>query len=101
MSKKTVLSAKLEEEKSTDNFIIKLAKQVDSNTKDIKILKDLSISQLNLQLDLEDSDKFNINANFTRQTTFADRQFLTQLGQDIVGALKAKDVGAFEMKFKK
>ena len=48
MPKKTVLSAKLEEEKSTGDFIIKLAKQVDFNTKDIKnILENLSISREN------------------------------------------------------
>lgn len=93
-----------------DNFIIKLAKQVDSNTKSIKriiaLLPIPSEDKVNsskdlLNMELKQENGFSIYADFLYPFTLDDKEFLMKLGQDISETLKIRGVKIFKMEFKK
>ena len=83
-----------------NNFIIKLAKQVDSNTKEIKKISKSVAEFLNKQY-VKEGQLFSIHGDFNRKTTSDDKNFLVKLGQDISQILETKNIKNFEMKYKK
>lgn len=99
--------------KKESNLIIKLAKQVDKHTKEIKNLnKHLIDKQVNKHLDkksiemsknkifLNDSC-LNIKIDFNHIPTIEDKKFIDDLSKNLFSALKIKDVKSFYVKFEK
>ena len=83
-----------------NNFIIKLAKQVDSNTKEIKRISE-SILEFQNKQNIKEEQVFNIYGDFNHKTTLNDKNFLIKFGQDISRILESKGIKNFEMKYKK
>lgn len=81
--------------KKTDEFIIKLTKQIDSNTQNIRKLFDI-ISKKELK-----ENSFNIQADFQHLTTLQDKKFLTEFGNNIAQILQTKGIKSFQMTYKK
>ena len=83
-----------------NNFIIKLAKQVDFNTKEIKRISEFILEFQNKQ-NIKEGQVFSIHGDFNHKITLNDKNFLTKLGQDISRILESKGIKNFEMKYKK
>ena|SRR3990167_7398160 len=108
-----------------DDFIIKLARQVDANSKDIKTILE-SLSTINSLLTVKETppvtplitspieplkpaveppvvqtDVFNIQASFNHQVTVEDRAKVQKIGQTLSQALMEMGVKDFKMTFKK
>ena len=104
-----------------DDFIIKLAKQTDSNSKDIKLILE-NLASINslleaqktppieppklevpapVQTPIVQTDVFNIQASFNHQVTSADKTRVQQIGQVLSKTLAEMGVKDFKMTFKK